>query len=78
MAEGGIVAIAVDRARAVELRAVEGVEDFEAEFQRGGFRDPGELVQSHIVVSREERREMGWTERLRTNALGGRSICTNF
>ena len=78
MAEGSIVAIAVDRARAIELRMVKGVEGFEAEFQRSGFRDPGELVQSHIVVSREERREMWWTERLRTNALGGRSICTNF
>jgi len=33
LAEGGIVAIAVDGARAVELRVVEGVEGFEAEFK---------------------------------------------
>ncbi len=50
LAEGGIVAIAVDGARAVELRVVEGVEGFEAEFKRGRFRDSGEFVQSYIVV----------------------------
>ena len=50
LAEGGAVAVAVDRVRAVKLRVVEGVEGLEAEFQGGGFREPGEFAGGHIVI----------------------------
>jgi NAD(P)-dependent dehydrogenase (short-subunit alcohol dehydrogenase family) len=50
LSEGSIIDVAIHRICTIELSMVEGVEGLETAFQGGGFRDPSDLAQRHIVI----------------------------
>ena len=50
LAKCGIVDVSIDGAASIKLRVIEGIERFEAEFERLAFAQLGDLVKGHVPI----------------------------